>query len=408
MYESFAKLDGTHPWREVSPEGFVDYRARVRPGGRVAYFNFQLARDMRLIPRNHAAALTPALEKTLLDTFALQIINEYDIVSGRLIDPLTIKPKPYMATRYLQAQHKDKRGLNSGDGRAIWIGVVKAGDVTYDVSARGTGATCLSPGAQLADGPVKTGDDSWGYSCGTADVEELYGTVLMSEIFHRNGFPTERTLAVIQFEDGTAIGVRAGPNLLRPAHIFRFLKQGKHAETKAALDYFIDRQADNGDWVLPTDPRERYRRALTYIARSYGQLAAICEEEYIFNWLSWDGDNVLASGAILDYGSIRQFGAKHSKYRYDDTDRFSTSLVEQKFWARENVKVFVQAVDYILTGQKRNLRDFRSDSCLTDSSMRGSSGNGNGGHCGILDFRPSRLTACAAADGVKLGTCGGR
>jgi hypothetical protein len=366
MYESFEKLDGSHPWRKVSPDGYVDYRARIREGGRVLYFNFDLAREMKLVPANHAPRVTAALEKIILETFCLQIINEYDIAAGEKIAAASMKRGMYMATRYLQAQHKDKRGLTSGDGRAIWIGSVKAGRVTYDVSARGTGATCLSPGAQLADGPIKTGDDSWGYSCGTADIEELFGTVLMSEIFHRNGFPTERTLAVIGFDDGTAIGVRAGTNLLRPAHVFRFLKQGKHAETKAALDYFIDRQVSNGDWTLPAfcSDRERYRRALTQIARSYGRLAAVCEEEYIFNWLAWDGDNVLASGAILDYGSIRQFAAKHSKYRYDDTDRFSSTLIEQKFWAREMVKVFAQAFDFAITGEKTNLRQFRDDASL--------------------------------------------
>jgi uncharacterized protein YdiU (UPF0061 family) len=366
MYEAFEQLDGSHPWRAVSPDGYVDYRARIRTGGRVLYFNFDLAREMRLLPANHADHVTPALEKVILETFSLQIINEYDIAAGERIDAALIKPGTYMATRYLQAQHKDKRGLTSGDGRAIWLGHLKAGGVTYDVSARGTGATCLSPGAQLAEGPVKTGDDTWGYSCGTAEIDELFGTVLMSEIFHRNGFPTERTLAVIGFDDGTAVGVRAGAILLRPAHIFRFLKQGRHAETKAAIEYFIDRQCANGEWALPArcDTRERYRRALTHIARSYGRLAAICEEEYIFNWLAWDGDNVLASGAILDYGSIRQFAAKHSKYRFDDVDRFSSSLVEQKFWARESVKVFAQAMDFALTGRKRNLRRFKGDPSL--------------------------------------------
>ena len=174
-----------------------------------------------------------------------------------------------MATRYLQAQHKDKRGLHSGDGRAIWNGRVKAGRRDVRRLRRGTGATRLSPGAQIAGVPVKTGDDSYGYSCGTADLDEMLGTALMSEIFHRNGLPTERTLAVIDFGDGTAIGVRAAPNLLRPAHIFRYLKQGRHAEMKAALDYFIDRQVANGEWKLPASlhPRERYRRVLTYIAR---------------------------------------------------------------------------------------------------------------------------------------------
>ena len=178
---------------------------------------------------------------------------------------------------------------------------------------------------------------------------------------------------------------------------------------KASLDYFIDRQVANGEWTLPARfARERYRRALTYIARSYGRLAAICEEEYIFNWLAWDGDNVLASGAILDYGSIRQFAAKHDKYRYDDIDRFSTSLVEQKFWARENVKVFAQAMHFARTGRKLNLREFQGRSvpravrCVVRARTRMADA------VAIWVSRPSRSKACAAAGGAKSAICGGR
>jgi uncharacterized protein YdiU (UPF0061 family) len=367
MYDKFKTLDGRHKWREVAPDGYVDYHARSRDGGRVVYFNYDLAKQLDLIPQNHARRLTRALEQSILDTFALQIINEYDIEQGADLADKSVKPNPYMATRYLQAQHKDKRGLTSGDGRAIWNGSVRAGRVTWDVSSRGTGATRLSPGAQLAGVPVKTGDDTWGYCNGRAELDEMLGTALMSETFHRNGFPTERTLAVIDFDDGTAIGVRAATNLIRPAHIFRYLKQGRHAELKASLEYFFERQVANGDWVLPSaqrNERERYRRALTYIARAYARLAAICEEEYIFNWLAWDGDNMLASGAILDYGSIRQFAAKHDKYRYDDVDRFSTTLTEQRYWARQLVQVFAQAVHFARTGRKHNLRRFKDARCL--------------------------------------------
>ncbi|HEY7086764.1 MAG TPA: protein adenylyltransferase SelO family protein [Tepidisphaeraceae bacterium] len=369
MYERLKNLDGRHPWRGVCPDGYVDYRARRREGGKVVYFNFDLAIEMELIPANHARRITRELERAVLETFALQIINEYDLSRGQSeIDEESIRPHPYMATRYLQLQHKDKRGLTSGDGRGIWNGSVRTHrGITYDISSRGTGATCLSPGAQLANGPVKTGDDSWGYSCGTADLDEGLATAVMSEIFHRNGFPTERTLAVIDFPgEGTAIGVRASPNLIRPAHIFRYLKQGRHAELKASFDYFIERQVRNREWKLPAQGsrRERYRRVLTHIARSYGRLAAICEEEYIFNWLAWDGDNMLASGAILDYGSIRQFAAKHDKYRYDDDDRFSSSLTEQRYWARELVKVFAQVAHFARTGRKRNLRHFKNVDCL--------------------------------------------
>lgn len=364
MYEKFDELDGRHPWREVSPDGYVDYQARYRPRGRVVFFNFPLAKEMGLIPPDHPASIHKDLEQVILNTFSLQIINEYDLKKGRKFPPESIKPHPFMATRYLQTQHRNRQGKTSGDGRSIWNGLLKSEKLVFDISSRGTGATMLSPGAQQAHGVVATGDGSYGYSSGLADLDEMLGSAVMSEIFYRQGIPTERCLAVIGFPDTTAIGVRSAPNLIRPAHIFRYLKQGRHREVKASIDYFIDREVRNGFWEVPSDPQERYRKALDYFARSYGKLAALLEEEYIFNWLSWDGDNMLASGAILDYGSIRQFAAKHDKYRFKDVDRYSASLAEQRGWARSLVQVFAQAMAFIQSGVKENLNTFKHDACL--------------------------------------------
>lgn len=364
MYEKFKELDGKHPWRDVSPDGFVDYQTRSRSQGRVLYFNFPLAAELELIPADHPPVVNKELEQVILDTFALRIINEHDLKTGKKYPPETIKPHPYMATRYLQTQHHNKQGKTSGDGRSIWNGFLKTKHLTFDISSRGTGATILSPGAQKSDGAVRTGDESYGYSSGLADLDEMLGSAVMSEIFYRQGIPTERCLAVIGFPDATAIGVRSAPNLIRPAHIFRYLKQNRHAELKAAFDYFIDREIENGTWQLPTNPSGRYATALDYLAQSYGKMAAVLEEEYIFNWLSWDGDNMLASGAILDYGSIRQFAAKHDKYRFKDVDRYSASLREQRRWARLLVQVFGQAIDFIESGEKKNLRCFKEAKCL--------------------------------------------
>ena len=365
MYEKFKEIDGTHPWRDVSPDGFVDYQARCRSQGRVLYFNFALAKEMELVPPDHPPTINKELEQVILQTFSLQIINEHDLKHGKKYPPETIKPQRYMATRYLQTQHHNKQGKTSGDGRSIWNGFVKTGQLTFDISSRGTGATILSPGAQKSDdGAVKTGDESYGYSSGLADLDEMLGSAVMSEIFYRQGIPTERCLAVIGFPDGSAIGVRSAPNLIRPAHLFRYLKQNRHAELKAAMDYFIEREIENGFWQFSKADTERYTTALDYLARQYGEMAAVLEEEYIFNWLSWDGDNMLASGAILDYGSIRQFAAKHDKYRFKDVDRYSASLREQRRWARLLVQVFAQAIAFIESGQKSNLRTFKNAACL--------------------------------------------
>jgi len=364
MYEKFKELDGTHPWRSVSPDGYIDYRARYRPHGRVVYFNFPLAKEMGLIAPDHPSSINKELEQAILDTFSLQIINEYDLEQGTKYPPDTIKPLPFMATRYLQTQHRNRQGKTSGDGRSIWNGYLKSADLVFDISSRGTGATILSPGAQEADGAVATGDFTRGYSSGLADLDEMLGSAVMSEIFYRQGIPTERCLTVIAFPDTSAIGVRSAPNLVRPAHMFRYLKQGRHQELKASVDYFIDREIENGIWQMPEDPGKRYATALDYFARSYAKLAALLEEEYIFNWLSWDGDNMLASGAVLDYGSIRQFAAKHDKYRFLDVDRYSASLAEQRRWARTLVQVFAQSMDFIESGAKKRLEKFKDAKCL--------------------------------------------
>lgn len=364
MYEKFKELDGTHPWRLVNPDGYVDYQVRYRPRGRVLYLNFLLAEEMGLIPKHHPHTISKELATIILETFSLTIINEHDLRQGKKYPASSVRPNLFMATRYLQTQHRNKQGKTSGDGRSIWNGYLKTRHLSFDISSRGTGATILSPGAQSApDGIVETGNEDYGYSSGLAELDEMLGSAVMSEIFYRHSIPTERCLAVIGYPDGTAIGVRSAPNLLRPAHIFRYLKQGRLDELKASVDYFIDREIKNGFWKF-SKARSRYAQALHYLATSYGRMAAVLEEEYIFNWLAWDGDNMLASGAILDYGSIRQFAAKHDKYRFKDVDRYSASLIEQRRWARLIVQSFAQSMDFIEKGKKQNLRAFKNDACL--------------------------------------------
>ena len=363
MYEKFKEIDGTHPWRLVSPDGYIDYRARYRPRGRLLYLNFSLAKEMGLLRENHPHTISRELETAVLETFSLTIINEHDLQQKKRYPPSTLKPNPFMATRYLQTQHRNRQGKTSGDGRSIWNGYLKTKKLTFDISSRGTGATLLSPAAAQAGGAIKTGDESVGYASGLAELDEMLGSAVMSEIFYRQNIPTERCLAVIGYPDGTAIGVRSAPNLLRPAHIFRYLKQSRHEEVKASVDYFIEREVKNGFWKFSNES-SRYSQALHYLACSYGRMAAVLEEEYIFNWLAWDGDNMLASGAILDYGSIRQFAAKHDKYRFKDVDRYSASLIEQRRWARVLVQVFAQTMDFVESGKKQNLRLFKDAPCL--------------------------------------------
>lgn len=359
-YFDFDALDGSHPWKQAVPDGFIEYRVRQITGGKVAYFNFVLAKEMGLIDRNHEQTMNPDLEAKILETFCLQIINEYDELSKRKIDPASIKPNKFMATRYLQLQHPDKKGLSSGDGRGIWNGSLENKGQVWDISSRGTGVTRLSPGAVQAQKPLKTGGTEFGYGCGLAEIDELLGASILAEVMHLQGIQTERVLCVIDLGKGYGIGVRAAQNLIRPAHLFLYLKQERLDQLKQATDFLIQRQVQNKKWEIRSKGMGAYNEMLAIVSESFAKFAAQLDIDYIFAWLDWDGDNVLADAGIIDYGSVRQFGIRHDKYRYDDVERFSTNLNEQRKKARLIVQVFAQLVDYLKTSQKKPLKDFQN------------------------------------------------
>ena len=364
-YPRFCQLDGSHPFQEAVPGGYVPYRARRRSGVRVVWFNFALAREMGLIPAGHPDTLTPPLRRALRRTFGLVIINEYDLKHGPRVSPRDLLPGTYMATRYLQLQHPDRRGTTSGDGRSVWNGTVHHRGKAWDVSSCGTGVTRLCPATATEGRFFQTGSNEASYGCGTASLHEGMETVLMSEIFHRNGLNTERVLAILRAPDDFGIVVRAAPNLLRPSHFLAPLKQGRRDRLQAMTDLHIQRQVQNNQFPTVTGRPARYRHWAREMARTFGRVAAVLESEYIFLWLDWDGDNILSDGGIIDYGSVRQMGLCHREYRFDDGPRFSTSLTEQRRKARSLVQNFAQIRDFLIHGKKSPLRSFAADPILS-------------------------------------------
>jgi len=363
LYSKFDLIDGSHPWQTEIPELVVPYKVRELNKGRVAYFNYALAKEMGLISSQHPNKLNRALEKKIIETFSICIINEYDLKTGKTFNPDTIRPQPHMATRYLQLQHKNKNGKTSGDGRSIWNGYLENNGQAWDISSRGTGVTRLAPGAVEAGKPLQTGSTNFGYGCGTADLDELMGSALMSEIYYHQGLNTERVLAIIDLGKGVGIGVRASYCLMRPAHLFALLKQSKLEALTRAVDHFIERQGRQKNFSILKGAK-KYDHMLRYLCTSYAHFIAKLEMNYMFVWLDWDGDNMLVDAGIIDYGSVRQFGLFHDQYRYDDVDRFSTNILEQRKKARQILQVFCQMVDYLKRGKKQNLSKYKNSKHL--------------------------------------------
>jgi uncharacterized protein YdiU (UPF0061 family) len=363
-YPRFRQLDGSHPFQEAVPGGYIPYRARRRKGVRAVWFNFALAREMGLIPAGHPDRLTRPLHRVLRDTFGLVIVNEYDLAHGPKAPPGDLLPGTYMATRYLQLQHPDRRGTTSGDGRSVWNGTIRHRGKAWDVSSCGTGVTSLCPATATEGRFFQTGSNEASYGCGTATLHEGMETLLMSEAFHRNGLSTERVLAILRDADDFGIVVRVAPNLLRPSHFLAPLKQGHLDRLRAVTDLHIQRQVQNQEFPIIARRPARYRHWARDMARTFGRVTAVLEAEYIFLWLDWDGDNILADGGIIDYGSVRQMGLCHREYRFDDGPRYSTSLTEQRQKARGLVQNFAQIRDYLIQGRKSPLRSFADDPIL--------------------------------------------
>lgn len=363
-YASLARLDGRHPLRDRVPSAVVGYPARRRHDGEIAFFNFGLAREIGLLPPDHPDELTPELRRQLLETFDIVIVNEWDQAHGHLPGPRDRLPHEFMATRYLQLQHPDKRGLNSGDGRSIWNGLLETEHGRFDVSSCGTGVTRLCPATSIHGEFFRTGNELADYGCGTAHIEEGLGAALMSEAFARNGIRTERVLAIVSLPGGFAINVRIAPNLLRPSHFFGLLRRREDADLRSCVLYYAEREIEGHRWPFIASERERIRYLPERVAIDFARAAATFESEYIFCWLDWDGDNVLTDGSIIDYGSVRQFGLYHHSYRFEDPDRMSTSIPEQKRKARQIVQRFAQIRELLLRGEAPSLASLRDDPVL--------------------------------------------
>ena len=226
-YSSFDHLNGDHPLKRETLNSFVEYSVRTRSKGKVWFFHFDLAKEMGLIPLNHKEELNEELERKILNTFGIVIINEFDHLKNRKFPKEDIRPFKYMATRYLQLQHPSRQGKTSGDGRSIWNGCVRHKNTTFDISSCGTGATGLSPATAIEQKFFETGEPFVSYGCGYSELDEGVSTLFFSEVFHQNKISNREGFGHYFLWEGVGCYGERAPQSYSPGAYVQPFKAGK-------------------------------------------------------------------------------------------------------------------------------------------------------------------------------------
>ena len=364
-YPRFRRIDGTHPWKRRVAGGFVDYHARRRRDGQVAFFNFALAKEMGLIPASAPRAAEPgALAR--------------DPRHLRPADPERVGlPAPHARARARPpAEHLHGHALPAAPA---------PGPARHDLGRRAqrverdhhTRRCHLGPVElrRRRDAAVPRDRASEGrfFRTGsrTASLRLRHRGARRGHLRraplrdvppqrHRDRARAGGDRAVQRPRDQRArrpepaapLALLRAAQAGRPAAAARGDRRVRRAPDRRTATGRSSRPAPRATATWPTPRRTSFARA-----------AATFESEYVFCWLDWDGDNVLADGGIIDYGSVRQFGLYHREYRFDDSDRWSTTIPEQRTKARDIVQGFAQIRAFLLEGMKRPLAEFAHDPC---------------------------------------------
>ena len=227
------------------------------------YIQFPLAREMELMAedtRRHTGTSNKPPR-----TFSLRVLTKYLQPARNTRRVTSATPlQEHAISRPKHASKQDELGRRPENLN----GCLRTRIPDLDISSGGTGATILSP-EPSSEGPSRRAMGAAVMIRESLSRRDL-GSAVMSEIFYRR-YP-HRTCLTSRLSRRTAIGGRTAPNN-QARTLFRYLKQGRHTELKESVDYFIERQIENGfafpapasthpkHWITSRALTERCRRA---------------------------------------------------------------------------------------------------------------------------------------------------
>jgi len=187
-----------------------------------------------------------------------------------------------------------------GDGRAIWLGELRALDgIYYDVQLKGSGRTAFS----------RNGD-------GRAALGPVLREYLVSEAMHRLGVPTTRALAAVATGEEVArerplpggVITRVASSFIRVGTFEYFAARGDVAAVKKLADYVIARN----DPELAAAEQPYVALLAAAIARQARLIARWMQFGFIHGVMNTD--NMSIAGETIDYGPCAFMdGYKHQR-----------------------------------------------------------------------------------------------
>lgn len=325
---SFEQLqNGHHSLIDNLPaeEFYKKFELISKNGSKVILFNFELAKELGLIPLDAPTMMTADLEKKILKTFAYKIDETGSLTGQR---------KAVAATYYSDG------GLNynsgTGDGRSVWMGEVAVqnedGNIRlFDINTKGTGRTGLGFDALAghSDGLTHQADALQEYYSG--EVLFKSGTSDASRVLVVIGTDDIRTLSDGHTQVPAGIMVRVSPTNFRFAHLWKFRNNPK--QLKKLLSYYFSRDSK-------------------YQNQTFSQQLKILIHENIFNsakemaiydncqftQASPTRGNRLLNGQLIDFGGFNAFDLYYGDV-YADPDLGSVEN-QKKFSMHWNKELF--------------------------------------------------------------------
>ncbi len=312
---------------------FEKFEIVPNKNSKIVLFNFELAKELGLLPADAPNHLTQELEQKILSTFDFKI-DETGTLTGN-------RPQVF-ATYYSDGGLDYDSG--TGDGRSVWLGEIKSRsedgrERTFDINTKGTGRTGLGYEALAGhtDGLTHQPDILQEYYSG----EVLYksGISNASRVLVAIGTNEIRTLSDGKTKAPAGIMVRVSPTNLRFAHLWRYRSDPN--KLRKLLEYHFSRDSLFAGRSFADQVKLLFSENIKNSAREMAFY-----DNFLYTQSSPTRGNRLINGQLVDFGGFNAFELFFADL-YADPDLGTVARQKDfsKHWNQELLQILTTFVD---------------------------------------------------------------